>query len=91
MSQENVELHYRAYDAFNRRDRGAFLALMDDDVEAESVLVAVEGRIRGHEGIRRMWENLLNVWPDLTAEDVEVRDLGDVTLVEALEGAGLAE
>jgi ketosteroid isomerase-like protein len=36
MSQENVDLAHRAYEAFNRRDWGAFLALMDRDVEVES-------------------------------------------------------
>ena len=40
MSQENVELTHRAYDAFNQRDMGAFLALMDRDVQAESRLAA---------------------------------------------------
>ena len=29
MSQENVELAQQAFDAFNRRDMGAFLALRD--------------------------------------------------------------
>ena len=43
MSKENVELAYRAYDAFNRRDWDAFLALVDDQVEVESRLVAMEG------------------------------------------------
>ncbi len=33
MSQENVELVYRVIDAFNRRDLGAYLVLMDPDVE----------------------------------------------------------
>jgi ketosteroid isomerase-like protein len=42
MSQENVELVYRAFDAFNRRDFDAF--------------------------------------PDWSAEPVEVRDLGNVTM-----------
>ena len=32
MSQENVELTHRAFDAFNRRDLDASLALTDDDV-----------------------------------------------------------
>jgi ketosteroid isomerase-like protein len=43
MSQENVELGYRVFDAFNRRDLDGFLALMDEDVEAISRLAAVEG------------------------------------------------
>ena len=45
MSQENVELTYRAIDAFNRRDLDAYLALMDDDVEAVSRLGAIEATI----------------------------------------------
>ena len=36
MSQENVELALRAFDAFNRRDLDAALALVDEDVEVFS-------------------------------------------------------
>jgi ketosteroid isomerase-like protein len=87
MSQENVELHYRSLDAVNRRDLGALLALMDDDVEAVSRIVAMEGGLHGHDGIRRWWENWLDVFPDYNIEVVEVRDFGDLT-VAALRGLG---
>ncbi len=80
MSQENVALAHQAYDAVDRRDLGAFLALMADDVEAVSFLVAMEGDYHGHAGIRRWWENLHDVFPDYTIEVVEERDLGDLTL-----------
>jgi ketosteroid isomerase-like protein len=80
MSQENVELTYRAYDAFNRRDLGAFLTLMDDDVETVSRLVAMEGAYRGHDGVRRWWRSLFDAFPDWTNEVVEMRDLGDLTV-----------
>ena len=53
MSQENVELVYRAYDAFNRRDWDHFLALAHEEVNVESRLVALEGEYRGHDGLRR--------------------------------------
>lgn len=53
MSQENIELARRGYDAFNRRDLDAFLTLMDEDVEGTSVLVAIEGEQNGRDGIRR--------------------------------------
>jgi hypothetical protein len=33
MSQENVELFCKAIDAFNRRDRDAWLALCDPEYE----------------------------------------------------------
>jgi len=75
-----VELAYRAVEAFNRRDWDDFVALIDDEVELESRLVAVEGRYRGHEGLRRWWEDILAAFPDYSAEIEVIRDLGDVTL-----------
>ncbi len=80
MSRENVELAYRALDAINRRDLGALLALMDDDVEAVSRIAAIEGGLHGHEGMRRWWENWFNAFPDYDIEVVEVRDREDLTL-----------
>jgi ketosteroid isomerase-like protein len=80
MSQENVELAWRIPDAMNRRDLDAFLALMDDDVEGVSRIVAVEGGLHGHEGMRRWWENWFSAFPDYAIEVVETRDLGDLVL-----------
>ena len=80
MSQENVELHFRANDAFNRRDMDALLAFMDTDVEFVSRLVPMEGRYHGHAGIRRWWDDLLDTLPDFAIEVVEVRDPGDLTV-----------
>jgi hypothetical protein len=87
MTQENVDLAYRAIDSMNRRDLGAFLAMMDEEVEAVSRIVAVEGGLHGHDGIRRWWENWFNVFPDYEIEVVDVRDLGDV-IVAALRALG---
>jgi ketosteroid isomerase-like protein len=80
MSQENVELYRRCIDAFNRRDLDALLALMDEEVEAVSRLVAIEGGLKGHDGIRRWWKSWFEVWPDYEIDVVNVRDLGDTTL-----------
>jgi hypothetical protein len=66
--------------AFNQRDLDALLALADDDIQVESRLVAMEGVFRGHEGLRRWWDNFLGVFPDYAIEVEELRDLGDVTL-----------
>ena len=43
MSQENVELVHRAYDAFNRRDLDAFLGFIDPEVDFTSRVVQVAG------------------------------------------------
>jgi ketosteroid isomerase-like protein len=80
MSKENVELHYQSIDAVNRRDLGAFLALMDEEVEAASRIVAVEGGLHGHDGVRRWWEDWFGAFPDYDVKVVEMTDLGDVTI-----------
>jgi ketosteroid isomerase-like protein len=80
MPQENVELYLGAFDAFNRRDLDALLALMDNDVEVVTRIAPMEGSLHGHDGMRRWWENMLTAFPDFDVEVVEVRDLGDVTL-----------
>jgi ketosteroid isomerase-like protein len=76
MSQENVELVYRAADAIGRRDLEGLLALMAADVRADPLLAGIEGGYTGHDGIRRWWKNLFDWIPDFTSEVVEMRDLG---------------
>jgi ketosteroid isomerase-like protein len=89
MSQENVDLTRRAFQAFEDRDLDGVLALLDDDVEAVPILAGMEGGYHGHDGIRRWWANLLGTFPDFHAEIRELRDLGDVTLaVLRLRGRG---
>ena len=80
MSRENVDLTLLMYEIFNRRDLGALLALMHDEVEIEPRLGALEGDYRGHDGVRRWWSDLLDLLPDYRAELMEVQDLGDMTL-----------
>jgi ketosteroid isomerase-like protein len=80
MSEENVRLLYRALEAVNGRDLDGLLALMDEQVEAVSRIVAMEGGLQGHDGIRRWWNSWFEAFPDYKIEIVEVRDLGDVAL-----------
>jgi ketosteroid isomerase-like protein len=79
MSQENVEAFKRGITAFNGRDLDTWLDLMDADVEAVPLLVAMEGGYHGRAGIRRWWGDLLDAFPDFAVEVVEVRDLGELT------------
>ena len=46
MSRENIERLHRGYDAFNRRDLDAFLALMDPEVKLTTRFMEVEGTPR---------------------------------------------
>ena len=79
MSQENVELVRRGVHAFNERDLDAFLALADDDC-LYVVALPFDGEYRGHDGLRRWWTELFDAAPDFTAEVVEVREHGDLTV-----------
>ena len=84
MSQENVELVWRLFDAFNRRDLDTYLALSDEDIEAIPRVAAMEGGYHGHDGIRRMWTDLFGAFPDFSPELHEVHDIGgNVTLAAA--------
>jgi ketosteroid isomerase-like protein len=82
MSQENVEIVRRVFDAFNRRDIPAFLEFLDPDVEWVPVLAVLEGRVyRGHEDIRRWIKDLDTDWEFFEVYYEELRDLGDRVLV----------
>ena len=89
MSQENVELTRRAFQAFNDRDLDALLAGLHEEVEAFPRLAALEGGYRGHDGVRRWWTQLIGTFPDFHVEVLEVRDLGKfVLLALRLSGRG---
>ena len=82
MSQENVEIVRRAFDAFNRRDMTAFLDLLDPDVEWVPILAVLEGRVyRGHKEVQRWVEDLDPDWEFFEVYYEELRDLGDRVLV----------
>jgi hypothetical protein len=77
---DNVELSYRAADAFNRRNPDAFVALMDHDVEGHPLAMDMEGGYCGHAGTRRWWKAQFDSFPDLMIEVLDMTDLGDVTV-----------
>jgi uncharacterized protein len=63
MSQENVEIVRRMYDAWNRHDLETSLALADPEIEYVNSPTAVEpGTRHGHDGLtavlRTQWEML---------------------------------
>ena len=90
MSEENVELHRRAFDAFNRRDLAVWLELADPEVELIPLNLELEGgSYHGHDGVRSFWRDYLTVFPDFTVELDELRDAGPVTIAVArLRGHG---
>ena len=81
MSEENVEIARRSFEAFNRAfTEGAddLYALLDPEVEWIPATAILEGRsYHGHEGVRRWIEDMKRDWEDFEPRPEEFLDLGD--------------
>ena len=80
MSRENVELLYQGFEAWRRRDLDTVLASSHPDVEIAPVMGPASTTYRGHEGMRRFWDDIFSTFPDFSPELLEARDLGDFVL-----------
>ena len=79
MSQENVELARRSFEAWQNDDYETWIALHDADVE---YLGAVERRLgqgvyRGHKGVSELWRVWREEVEGFWIESEEIRDLED--------------
>ncbi len=86
MSRENVEVVQRLVEAWNRGDRGGWLAGAHPEIEwSSAILRQVEGRdaiTRGRAAMEAFWDEWHALW-NLTVDASEVRDLGDTVLLLA--------
>jgi ketosteroid isomerase-like protein len=80
MSRENVEIARRAYDAYNRRDIDAMLALATADCVMISQLLDASAEFRGREGLVRYYAMLNESWEEFRSVIEEAHDLGDHVL-----------
>lgn len=82
MSEQNVELHRRAIDAYNARDIEAFIAIADPNIEFRSAFAEIGGVYRGHEGLRSLQRELDDAWGEERVIEPEAYfDLDDQTLL----------
>jgi ketosteroid isomerase-like protein len=84
VSEQNLDLARRVFEAFAARDLDGLVALSDPDVEFLPVtanLTTGGMPYRGHEGIARYLDDVAGVWPELRLFPVELRDLGDTVVV----------
>jgi ketosteroid isomerase-like protein len=78
VSQENVEVVKRLYDAWQRNGFGVVPALMDPDIEYVNPPYAVEpGTRRGYEGFALAAKNIRNVYPSRRFEPLDFYDARD--------------
>jgi ketosteroid isomerase-like protein len=80
MSQANVDVARRAFDAFNRRDLQAFVAVTDPEVDFTPFAGEWVGSFHGHQGLARWWAELSRVFEVVRYELIEWHDLGDLGL-----------
>ncbi len=85
MSQENVEVVRRGYEAFSRGDLSTAMEPMAPDVEWAGVLVRLLGvnPVRGKDALLRFFtRDLPQGFTDFEARPSSLEDLGDAVLVE---------
>jgi ketosteroid isomerase-like protein len=92
VSEANVELARRAFEAFAQRDLSGVLDVMDEDVEFLPVTANLTtGGVpyRGHDGLGRYLDDVERVWDELRVYPSEYRDLGDsVVALGRMRGRG---
>jgi ketosteroid isomerase-like protein len=83
MSEENVEIVRRGYEAFNRGDREAWLAILDPSVELVFPFFELEGQgpAHGHAGAEQVWDTWRTTFASASFEVDTIRDLGDTMLI----------
>jgi ketosteroid isomerase-like protein len=84
VSQENVEIVRRLYQAWRDSGFGVVPELMDREIEYVNPPYAVEPGIRhGHDGFRAAAEALLEIYTDYVVTEAQVRAVGDRVVVSA--------
>jgi uncharacterized protein len=82
MSQENVKLVGLAHERLNEGDIGGLIALCDRDFELDmSARILNPRTYRGHEGIRRFYDEVSEVWEEFRWEPLRFLDAADKVVV----------
>jgi len=80
----DVQLVEQVFAAFAARDVDALIELADPQVEFFAMTAAEAGRTtpyRGHEGLRRYFRDVAEVWEELRLVPTEFRQVGEYVLV----------
>jgi ketosteroid isomerase-like protein len=76
---EPLELARIGFDAWSRGDLEALLATLDEDVEfwTSGVFPGLEPVYRGHDGMRKFWDDFRSPWQSLRIMMDDIRERGD--------------
>jgi ketosteroid isomerase-like protein len=82
VSQGNVDVVGRSFEAFNARDANELVSLSTPDCEWLPFRAQLEGIVyRGHEGIRRFVSDIDDDWEGYQVDPLEFHDRGDCVAV----------
>ncbi len=83
MSQENVEVARRTFEAIGRWDIDALLKLYDPEIEFLPLTgIRVEsGGYIGHAGVREYFEEVAEIWEELHPHADDLRTVGDDVVI----------
>ena len=88
MSEENVEVVRRAYEATNRGETEAAYALTHPEIEFHTYVKSPEaGVYRGRDAVRKYNEDLFGQFESLTIDIEELIDAGDHVVVVSTQHA----
>ena len=79
MSEQTLELASRGYAAWSRGDLETMLSTIDEDVEyrTSGVFPGLDAVYRGHEGMRKFWDDFRSPWESLQIVIDHFRETGD--------------
>ena len=82
MSERNVELYRRLFEAYNTRDMETMIACCDPSIEFHSAFASVDSEIyHGHDGWRKFMRDMSDAWGNESRVEPESYfDLGEQTL-----------
>jgi ketosteroid isomerase-like protein len=86
MSEENVEIVRRMYEAFQRGDFDGALAYFDPEVEVDASVRVDEGIGHGRDAVATMVARWVGAWDDWREEIEEMRDVGRHVVVVSTQG-----
>ena len=81
MSQQNIELIQRMYEAFHRGDADSALSYFDPEVEVDASVRVDEGIGHGRDAVATTVASWVGAWDDWREEIEEMRDLGSHVVV----------
>jgi len=78
MSQENVEVVRRVYEAAEGRDAATVLSLYDTEVELDASRLGMFSKVfRGHDGLRELFAEWHDAWGEIEYSYEELIEAGE--------------